>query len=127
MSETCRVSFRNKFEKLVNLVGFIVRICHDAWSHEHKKKVQYVYRAHVSSVGIFPVCILLHYTFSVMPTLCLSAWETGKKKLITQFVHFLTLALDHMCYACILVFMKPSFVPFYVIYLNYMPYLLMYF
>ena len=25
MSETCRVSFQNKFEKLVSLVGFIIR------------------------------------------------------------------------------------------------------
>jgi hypothetical protein len=25
LSETCRVSFRNKFEKLVHLVGFIIK------------------------------------------------------------------------------------------------------
>jgi len=25
---------KNKFEKLVHLVGFIKRIYHDAWSHE---------------------------------------------------------------------------------------------
>ena len=25
---------KNKFEKLVHLVGFIIRIYHDAWSHE---------------------------------------------------------------------------------------------
>jgi len=31
------VSFQNKFEKLVRLVGFIISICHDARSHEHKK------------------------------------------------------------------------------------------
>jgi hypothetical protein len=35
LSETCRVSFQNKLEKLVHLVGFIIRICHDARSHEH--------------------------------------------------------------------------------------------
>jgi len=29
---------KNKFEKLVQLVGFIKRIYHDAWSPEHKKK-----------------------------------------------------------------------------------------
>jgi len=34
MSETCRISFQYKFEKLVHLVGFIARICHDARSHE---------------------------------------------------------------------------------------------
>ena len=36
MSEISRVSFQNKFEKLVNLVGFIIRICHDVRSHESK-------------------------------------------------------------------------------------------
>jgi len=36
LSETCRVSFQNKFEKLMHLVGFIIRICHDARSPERK-------------------------------------------------------------------------------------------
>jgi len=36
LSGTCRVSFPNKFEKLAHLVGFIIRICHDTWSHERK-------------------------------------------------------------------------------------------
>jgi hypothetical protein len=36
MSETYRVSFKNKFEKLVHLVGFVIKICHDARSHERK-------------------------------------------------------------------------------------------
>jgi len=36
-SETCRVSFRNKFRKLVHLVGFIInKICYDTRSHERK-------------------------------------------------------------------------------------------
>ena len=30
LSETCRILFRNKVEKLVHLVGFIIRIFHDA-------------------------------------------------------------------------------------------------
>ena len=30
LSETCRVLFQNKFEKLVHLVGFITRIYHNA-------------------------------------------------------------------------------------------------
>jgi len=34
LSEICRVSFQNKFEKLVHLVGFIIRIFRDARSHE---------------------------------------------------------------------------------------------
>jgi hypothetical protein len=36
LSEKCRVSIQNKFEKLVRLVGFSIRICHEAWSHECK-------------------------------------------------------------------------------------------
>jgi hypothetical protein len=36
LSETCSVSFQNKFEKLVHLNGFIIRICHYAQSHERK-------------------------------------------------------------------------------------------
>ena len=38
LSETCRFSIQNKFEKLVHLAGFITGICHNARSHEHKKK-----------------------------------------------------------------------------------------
>jgi hypothetical protein len=34
LSETCRVSFQNKFEKLVHLVALIIRTCHDARSRE---------------------------------------------------------------------------------------------
>jgi hypothetical protein len=37
LSKTCRVSFQNKFEILVHLVGFIIRICHNARSHERKR------------------------------------------------------------------------------------------
>jgi hypothetical protein len=29
LSETSRVSFQNKFEKLLHLIGFIIRIYHD--------------------------------------------------------------------------------------------------
>jgi hypothetical protein len=36
LSETCRVVFQNKFEKLVPLVGFIIRIYHDALSSERE-------------------------------------------------------------------------------------------
>ena len=48
MSETCRVSFQNKIEKLVHLVDFVIRTFHDDRSHEPKKKTdtfQNAYRA----------------------------------------------------------------------------------
>jgi hypothetical protein len=40
LSETCRVSCQNKFVKLVHLVGFIVKKCHDTQSHERKQPSQ---------------------------------------------------------------------------------------
>jgi len=36
LSETCRVLFQNKFEKLVHLVGFIMGIYHEARSSERQ-------------------------------------------------------------------------------------------
>jgi hypothetical protein len=33
-AETCRISFQNKFEKLVQLVGFVKTIYHDTRSHK---------------------------------------------------------------------------------------------
>jgi hypothetical protein len=38
LSKTRRVSFQSKFEKFVHLVGFIMRIRHDARSHERGEK-----------------------------------------------------------------------------------------
>jgi hypothetical protein len=46
LSETCRVSFQYKFEKLVHLAGFIIRICHDARSHERKIQLHNLYLLH---------------------------------------------------------------------------------
>ena len=43
MSETCRVLFQNKFEKLVHLDGFIIRIYHDARSPERQSVQLYVF------------------------------------------------------------------------------------
>jgi len=40
LSDTCRVLLKkNKFEKLVRLVRFIVRICHDARSPERQNPI----------------------------------------------------------------------------------------
>ena len=42
MSETCRVLFENKFEKLVHLVGFIIEPYHDAvtWTSNSMEKMK---------------------------------------------------------------------------------------
>jgi hypothetical protein len=52
LSETCRVSFQNKFEKLVHLFGFIIRICHDARSHELKRTEKNEVGRHVVYIRI---------------------------------------------------------------------------
>ena len=36
LSETCRVLYQDKVEKLLHLVGFVIRICHDARSSEYQ-------------------------------------------------------------------------------------------
>ena len=38
LPETCRVSLQNKFEELVHLVGFIIRIRHDGRSPERQNR-----------------------------------------------------------------------------------------
>jgi len=52
LSETCRVTFQNKFEKLVHLVGFIIRICHDVRSHERKIRATVDLCAHGADIKI---------------------------------------------------------------------------
>ena len=44
LSETCRVSLQNKFVKLGNLVGFIIKeMCYGARSHERKNKITFLF------------------------------------------------------------------------------------
>jgi hypothetical protein len=42
---------KNKFEKSVHLVGFIIRICHDARSHERQIYQNYIYRFHYKGMN----------------------------------------------------------------------------
>jgi len=50
LSETCRVFSKNKFEKLVHLVGFIIRIYHGALSSERKRQCE-----------VWSVCVLIPF------------------------------------------------------------------
>ena len=43
---------KNKFEKLVHLVGFIIRIYHDARSPEHQIRMVSLYNSKVNSYGV---------------------------------------------------------------------------
>ena len=51
---------KNKFEKLVHLVGFIIRIYHDVWSPEHQKRMytvlKCVYILHIQYIHSLQVC-----------------------------------------------------------------------
>ena len=68
LSETCRVLFQNKFEKIVHLVGFIIWIYHDARSPERQIKDQYTFL-------IISLSILLRMTVWHIPLLCVQ-WKT---------------------------------------------------
>jgi len=49
---------KNKFEKLVHLVGFIIRIRHDARSHERKKKL-------ICLQSLSPVTIIITFVVAL--------------------------------------------------------------
>jgi len=46
--ETCIILFQNKFEKLVRLVGFIIRVYHNAWSSECQINLYMFYTQNMS-------------------------------------------------------------------------------
>jgi len=52
LSETRRVLFQNKFEKLVHLVGFIIRIYHDAWSSERQILPEFSHMIKIAAVVV---------------------------------------------------------------------------
>ena len=61
LSKTCRLSFQNKFVKLVHLVGFIKKICHDAWSNE--RQIQYLIFAKFSKDLSATIMLWFWHTF----------------------------------------------------------------
>ena len=68
LSETCRVSFQNKFEKLVHLVGFIIRNWLRYWIREfceHFLESQHLYRDKLSIVLLKRVMIEVNRRNSV--------------------------------------------------------------
>jgi hypothetical protein len=69
LSETCRVSFQNKFEKLVHLVGFIIRNGHNARLHE--LKIHGICQTSYQTSGIelqmkHGSCLPYHLRFNIM-------------------------------------------------------------
>jgi len=67
---------KNKFEKLVQLVGFIIRIYHNAWSPECQI-LKYLFLVHVISSVIGCLCKMLKDTFEIFTSLvhCYHVWE----------------------------------------------------
>ena len=64
---------KNKFEKLVHLVGFIIWICHDTWSPERQicqqfssveqegLTIMWEYQSNVDHVFVFSCLVTMHY------------------------------------------------------------------
>ena len=79
-SETYRFLFQNKFEKLVHLIWFIIRVCHDARSRERKMRVSL--KAQYGVVRISLKWKSLNYLNSEFSTSTRirSKWEFGRKK-----------------------------------------------
>jgi hypothetical protein len=79
--------FQNKFEKLVHLVGFIIRICHDARSHERKWSriyfcILHLYRKNMRTQPALIGCIsaghVINTTGRCCPNSCkLSVWNAS--------------------------------------------------
>ena len=85
MSETCRVSFQNKIEKLVHLVDFVIRTFHDDRSHEPKKH-RHVSKCLQSSTRLQSQATFLFYD-SIS---CLEDFSCMKEE-TAAFVYMLTL------------------------------------
>ena len=77
LSETCRVSWQNKFVKLVHLVRFITKKCYDARPHERKiycvsfRKLlictgMYTSNVHIRSMSVGSIVSVLHCMLSIL-------------------------------------------------------------
>jgi len=58
---------KNKFEKLVHLVGFIVRIYHDAWPSECQFRMGNLHQKWFGKTN-FDLCIRTSSKLSILPT-----------------------------------------------------------
>jgi hypothetical protein len=80
LSETCRVSFQNKFEKLVHLVGFIISEFMHSFHFAKcvskrliRKKKETFFFSFVPMVAKTPIAFAMSVHLSLCPSLCLSA------------------------------------------------------
>ena len=80
LSEICRVLFQNKFEKLVHLVDFIIRICHDARSPERQKRLKICHLQYDVSKFCYGCCeyVYVHKIFTLI--------KLGKISIASQLV-----------------------------------------
>jgi hypothetical protein len=81
--ETCRVSFQNKFEKLVHLVGFIVRIYDYARSHE-RKMLSYCFQGAV--IGLTSIIQVMLGKISWMLKCYFVLWKTWSHQTVGNWV-----------------------------------------
>jgi len=92
LSETCRVLFQKKFEKLVHLVGFIIRIYHDARSPERQIRLQLYWKKLIRLCVMVIHCPALIIWSTVLLYLPLAA--TFEKSYIFQHSEFMCFLLN---------------------------------
>ena len=73
---------KNKFEKLVLLVGFIIRIYHDAWSSECRPCVFNLRRSQVKNKG--KICLVPPQRLEYISILYLPLLKSPAKKTISR-------------------------------------------
>jgi len=77
LCETYRILYQNKFEKLVHLVGFIIRIYHDARSPERQKQFLFAWKT----------CIYIESAFRIEPQRQPDETKQRDKKLCFFSIH----------------------------------------
>ena len=89
LSETCRVSLQNKFEKLVHLVGFVMR---SAWLckpwHEWTWPNVYIFTNHIQNFSRMNILLFLECKLLLLG-IWFKNWYTSElKDCITQVRHY---------------------------------------
>ena len=93
LSETCRVLFQNKFEKLVHLGDFIIRIYHDARSRERQRKMHVL-------INITPKLQFLCDIRLAVPIRGLGFMEAFPSSPVTTQAHVFRLAFSCLHFVC---------------------------
>jgi len=103
---------KNKFEKLVHLVGFIIRIYHDAWSLERQILLYHIsYRIvsyHIISYRIISYRISYHISYRIVSYIIYRIIYHIIYHIISYFVYHIVYRIIRHIVHHIYIYMKPE-------------------